>query len=145
MHYTILIYFFLNSDKQRLACLVKKNFVDPLLFNFTSFEISQKKNSSAKEKAVRFSLFPKREANVKITSDDLKLHNKNRVLSIHSREQDSTDEGFRVEDKECWTKIVDLLGATKFRKEIKVQKSNLHHDLWTENEYSIGSLIVTPY
>jgi hypothetical protein len=122
-----------------------RHFVDPLLSNFTDFEISEKKIVSNETNTSRFNIYPKREQDMKITSDDLKQNSQNRVLSIHSKEQDSSDEGFSVVDKECWSKLVDFLASAKFRKEIQVQKSNLRHDIWVDKESSIGTLIVTPY
>ena len=78
--------------------------------------------------------------NMRITSDELKEKSDGKMLSIHFKEQNSIDEGFSVENKECWLKLVDLLGKTTFRKEIKVQKPSIGHKLWTENKYSIGTL-----
>ena len=77
---------------------------------------------------------------MKITSTELKEKSDGKMLSIHFKEQNSSDEGFSVDNKQCWLKLVDFLGKTAFKKEIKVQKPGIGHKLWTENEFSIGTL-----
>lgn len=62
------------------------------------------------------------------------------MLSFHLKGKDSNDEGFSVENKECWLKLVTLLSNVTFKKEIKIEKSNSRHETWIDKEYSIGTL-----
>lgn len=69
-------------------------------------------------------------------------------MTIHSRQRKAKkyDQGFVVNDVECWIKLKDIiLGSTKF-KQIKIDKYITEEDTFTEKESrpvkTIGTLLI---
>lgn len=95
---------------------------------------------------VKYVLFPKREGNTKTTAAELKekkpTDKKYQSVSIHSSELEDKDEGFTITDRECWSKMVQLLDTSTFRREIKIEKVNSQNQVYYDTSSIIGNILV---
>ena len=98
--------------------------VDDMLANFTKFAIGELKETSGSNPLTWFRLYPRKVDDSGwwyykgIKSDDAKL-------SIHSRARSSRDDfGLVVLDNVCWSKLSEIIRASKTSDTIKAEYYN---------------------
>jgi hypothetical protein len=123
-----------RRTNENVVCEIKKQFTNPILNNFVSFSITEKRVDG---QGARYNLLPKKPTGLDLDLSQLKDA---RQLSLHWKE-DKQEDGFAVQDKKCWTKLNQLLDSVQ-AKTITVKKVNAHDELTPSNtENIVGNFI----